>query len=81
MTRKCIDNKNLINDVVSNFSFFNYIVSGFFQIFINTVWKIFIIIFIYVFYKRLVFETINISDDIEIKQEKIVEIEDKPLEL
>ncbi len=76
-----VDNKNLINDVVSNFSFFNYIVSGFFQIFINTVWKIFIIIFIYVFYKRLVFETINISDDIEIKQEKIVEIEDKPLEL
>lgn len=66
---------------VSDFSFFNYIVSGFFQLFISTVWKIFIIIFIYVFYKRLTFETTNISDNTEVKQEKIVELEEKTLEL
>lgn len=66
---------------MADFSFFNYIVSGFFQLFISTVWKIFAIIFVYVFYKRLTFESTNISNNVEVKQENTLKEEDKILEL
>jgi len=48
-----ISSQEFIKEFMSNFSYFNYFVSWFFEMFISTVGKVFILIFIYVFYKRL----------------------------
>lgn len=73
--------KDLLKSFMSNFSFFNYFVSGFFEMFISTIWKVFILIFIYVFYKRLNFETTNIVEKVELKQKVEIKDEHKTIEL
>lgn len=67
-----LNSKDLLSDFLSTFSFFNYLVSGFFDVIINTIGKVFIFIFIYVFYKRLSFETTNKTEILEIKEEKVL---------
>lgn len=74
-----LNSKDLLADFLSTFSFFNYFVSGFFEMFISTIGKVFIIIFIYVFYKRLSFENTNITENLEIKQEN--KLDSKNIEL
>ncbi|NVP17369.1 hypothetical protein HUU51_01500 [Candidatus Gracilibacteria bacterium] len=59
-----------IQSFIDQFSFFNYFVSGFFENLIKTIGSVFIYIFIYVFYKRLVFESNNISNIEEIEKKE-----------
>ncbi|MDD3793961.1 MAG: hypothetical protein PHI37_04055 [Candidatus Gracilibacteria bacterium] len=61
-------NKDTIQDFINAFSFFNYFVSGFFDNLIKTIESVFVYIFIYVFYKRLVFESNNGNNN-EIEKE------------
>lgn len=61
-------NKDTIQDFINAFSFFNYFVSWFFDNLIKTIESVFVYIFIYVFYKRLVFESNNWNNN-EIEKE------------
>lgn len=62
------NDKDLLKSFLSNFSFFNYFVSWFFEILIKTIWNVFIFIFIYVFYKRLSDEYNNINESLDDKE-------------
>ena len=56
-------NATSIQSFIDAFSFFNYFVSWFFDNFIKTVGSVFVYIFIYVFYKRLLYEKINKEEE------------------
>jgi len=74
-------NKETIQNLINSFSFFNYFVSWFFEMLISTIWKIFILIFIYIFYKRLSFETIKTIENTENRQGFEIKNENKEVEL
>lgn len=67
-------NKDALKSFISNFSFFNYFVSWFFDILIKTIGNVFLFIFLYLFYKRLSFEYLNSEDTIVIEKEKNIEL-------
>ncbi|MDD2907405.1 MAG: hypothetical protein PHH98_02070 [Candidatus Gracilibacteria bacterium] len=65
--------KDAIANFLANFSYFNYFISGFFDLIISTIGKIFTIIFIYVFYKRLDFEKNGVENkEKSVPEEKIM---------
>lgn len=67
-----------LQSFIDAFSFFNYFVSWFFDSLIKTIGTVFIYVFIYVFYKRLYFESNNLEQE---KIEKNIKTEEVSVEL
>jgi hypothetical protein len=45
-----------LDEMISSFSFLNYIISWFFDLIIKNIWNVFVLVFTYIFYKRLELE-------------------------